>query len=56
MKITSHPFGSVDGQTVDLFTLSNDQGMVIKITNYGGIVTSMVVPDNNGRAEDIVRI
>ena len=54
MKITSNPFGSVDGQTVDLFTLSNDHGMVIKITNYGGIVTSMVVPDKNGRAEDIV--
>ena len=54
MKISSIPFGSVDGQTVDLFTLSNDRGMVVKITNYGGIVTSMIVPDKNGRTEDIV--
>jgi aldose 1-epimerase len=28
--------------------------MIVKITNYGGIVTSMVVPDQNGKAEDIV--
>ncbi|MEC7280727.1 MAG: galactose mutarotase, partial [Verrucomicrobiota bacterium] len=54
MKISSIPFGSVDGQSVDLFTLSNDHGMVVKITNYGGIVTSMIVPDKNGRTEDIV--
>jgi aldose 1-epimerase len=54
MNISSIPFGSVDGQVVDLFTLSNDHGMVVKITNYGGIVTSMLVPDKNGRAEDIV--
>ena len=54
MNISSSPFGSFDGQAVELFTLSNDLGMVVKITNYGGIVTSMVVPDKRGKAGDIV--
>ena len=44
MKITSVPFGQVDSQPVNLFTLESDQGVTVKITNYGGIVTSTVVP------------
>ena len=42
MKVTSVPFGQVDSQPVNLFTLENDQGVTVKITNYGGIVTSIV--------------
>ena len=54
MNISSTPFGSVDGKAVDLYTLSNDHGMVVKIINYGGIVTSIVVPNSEGKAEDVV--
>ena len=54
MSITQTPFGSFDGRDVDLFTLSNPAGMVVKITNYGGTVTSIVVPDRQGKAADIV--
>lgn len=53
MKITTVPFGQVDGRPVDLFTLENDQGVTVKITNYGGIVTSIVIPDRTGNREDI---
>ena len=53
MKITSVPFGQVDSQPVNLFTLENDQGVTVKITNYGGIVTSIVVPDCTGNRGDI---
>ncbi len=45
MSITTQPFGTVDGRDVDLFTLKNANGMVARITNYGGIVTSLVLPD-----------
>ena len=43
-----------EGVNVDLFTLKNENGLTVKITNYGGIVTSMSVPDKMGNFEDIV--
>ena len=43
-----------DGTPVDLFTLNNGKGMTVKITNYGAIVTSIVVPDSAGQAGDVV--
>lgn len=54
MSITKAPFGTVDGVAVDLFTLENKNGVVAKITNYGGTVTSLVVPDCRGGQDDIV--
>jgi len=55
MEIVKEPFGTTpDGQAVDLFTLTNSNGMVAKITNYGGILTSLMVPDKNGDLEDVV--
>ncbi len=47
------PFGSVDEQEVQLYTLTNANGMKVSITNYGGIVTSIVVPDKDGRMADV---
>ena len=55
VKITKAPFGKTgDGQAVDLYTLSNPSGMKAKITNYGGIVTELHVPDKNGDNGDVV--
>ena len=45
MNITKEKFGMVDSTEVFLYTLTNDLGMVVKITNYGGIVTSILAPD-----------
>ena len=54
MKISQAYFGQANGQSVDLYTLENDKGMVVKITNFGGIVTSIVIPDKHGKRSDIV--
>lgn len=54
MKISESPFGQLDGKPVRLFRLENDNGMIVKITNYGGTVTSLVVPDREGYSSDIV--
>lgn len=55
MKIEHQPFGKTeDGSAVDLYTLTNAHGMKVKITNYGGIVTSILVPDKNGKQGDVV--
>jgi aldose 1-epimerase len=52
--VTRASFGAISGQPVDIFTLRNANGIEIKATNYGGIITSIVVPDRNGRPGDIV--
>jgi aldose 1-epimerase len=53
--ISKQPFGKTADQTpVDLYTLKNDKGMVVKITNYGGIITSLTAPDRDGKYSDVV--
>lgn len=55
MNIEKTNFGQTqDGIAVQLFTLTNDNGMIAKITNYGGIITQLWVPDRDGRAADVV--
>ena len=55
MDIKQEAFGSTaDGTPVDLYTLTNDSGMVAKITNYGGIIVSLMAPDREGRFDDVV--
>ena len=47
-------WGNVDGKPVTLFTLSNRNGLVLKVTNYGAVITELDVPDRNGKLADIV--
>ena len=43
-----------DGQAVDLYTLTNANGVVVTITNYGGTVVSLKTPDRHGKFADLV--
>lgn len=43
-----------DGTPVKLFTLKNDKGMAVEITNYGGRIVKIVVPDRDGKPGDVV--
>jgi len=52
--ITKAAFGMVDSKEVSLYTLTNNKGNQVKITNYGGIVTSWTFPDKDGKKESIV--
>lgn len=55
METNRQPFGQTpDGVAVDLFTLSNDNGVTANITNYGGIIVALTTPDRHGNAGDIV--
>jgi aldose 1-epimerase len=48
-------FGATpDGKTADLYVLTNKNGMQVSITNYGGIVVSVKVPDRQGKLGDVV--
>jgi len=41
------------GEEVKLFTMTNDNGMVVKVSNYGALVTSIIVPDKDGKMADV---
>ena len=53
--ITSQPFGrTTDGTPVEIYTLRNSHGCEARITNYGGIVVSLTVPDQQGKMDDVL--
>lgn len=55
LAITKEVFGQLaDGREADLYTLTNPNGMVVKITNYGGIITHLTAADREGKWEDVV--
>ena len=51
--IPSITFGTIGGEDVTLWTLTNAAGMEVKIMNYGGIVQSIRVPDRNGNFTNV---
>ena len=54
-KMQKQSFGKTeDGQPVDLYLLTNKNGMEAAITNYGGTVVSLKVADRSGKFEDVV--
>ena len=53
--IIHQPFGQTrSGTPVQIYTLTNKYGCEARITNYGGIVVSLKVPDKNGHFDDVV--
>jgi aldose 1-epimerase len=54
-KMEKKEFGKLqDGQSADLYTLTNSHGLEATITNYGATLVSLKVPDKNGKAGDVV--
>ena len=55
MNITKKHFGTTrDGVEIYLFTLRNQSGVEVSITNFGGAITSLKVPDRKGNFGDVV--
>ena len=53
--VTKQSYGkTAAGENVNLYTLRNSKGVEAKITNYGGILVSLKVPDRNGKFDDVV--
>jgi len=48
-------FGKLlDGREVFQYTLANKSGAILKVINFGAVVTSLTVPDRNGKFEDVI--
>src|SRR5690606_14610784 len=53
-SISVQPYGTLaDGTAVDEYTLTNANGMEVKIITYGGIITSVKVPDRYGNMTNV---
>ncbi len=54
-SISKSPFGTMpDGTRVDLYALTNADGLVCKVITYGAVITELHVPDRTGRLGDVV--
>lgn len=54
MGIVSRPYGKTEeGGEAHIFTLTNSKGMTAEITDFGGTIVSLNVPDGQGRLEDV---
>lgn len=52
---TSRTFGFLsDGHSIEAWTLFGSGGMVLEAITYGGVVTQLMVPDREGRLDDVV--
>lgn len=54
LALETTTFGTTsDGKTFKVFTLTSDKGVEAKISEYGAILTSLKVPDRDGKSEEI---
>jgi aldose 1-epimerase len=55
MTCEQKPFGALpDGRRAELFVLRNSNGLSASVTNYGTIITEVLVPDRHGQLGDVV--
>jgi aldose 1-epimerase len=53
-SVSKAAFGSTpDGEAVDIYTLTNANGMEVRTITFGGIITSIRVPDRDGKLDDV---
>lgn len=54
-SVRADPFGTLpDGDPVTQFTLTNSKGSVARVMTYGAAVTNLLMPDRQGRLDDVV--
>ena len=53
-SITKELFGELEGQNVYQYALTNSNGMLVKIMNYGATITNIITPDKTGTMGSVV--
>lgn len=54
MSITKKLFGKLNGNNIDLYTITNKSGASVSIQTLGGGIQSLMMPDRNGKMGDVV--
>jgi aldose 1-epimerase len=52
--VTTEVFGHLDGQEVEIYTLSNSHGLEARISAYGATLVSLTTPDRDGKLQNVV--
>lgn len=54
MKILQDSYGKTDdGQAIDLFTITSSSGSALQLTNFGAILTQVIVQDREGKMQNV---
>ena len=54
-NLTSQPYGTTqDGKAVDIYTMTNKNGVSVSFISFGGVITKIITPDAKGNKENIV--
>lgn len=53
-SVVKKEFGAVDGTPVEMYELTNNKGVKAKVITYGALLTELLVPDRNGKMDDVV--
>lgn len=54
MTVKSESWGTVDGQTVEKYILTNGCGLEVAVLTYGATIQSIKTPDKDGNIADVV--
>ena len=55
MGIVKKSFGkSPEGKEVFIYELTNKNGMIVRVTDYGAVIVNICVPDKDGKLRDVV--
>lgn len=46
---------TINGKQINLYTLTNESGMEVSITNYGGALVAIMVPDKDGKMANVIQ-
>lgn len=52
--LTSQPYGNLAGTEIVQYTLTNPDGMIVKVLNYGGVITDIITKDKDGTPGNVV--
>lgn len=53
--LTTKPYGTTqDGQKVNIYTMTNKNGVSVSFLSFGGVITQVITPDSKGKKENIV--
>ncbi|MES2375747.1 MAG: aldose epimerase family protein [Bacteroidota bacterium] len=53
-SISKTPYGEINGQQIYQYTLTNSNGMQVKVINFGATITDILAPDRDNKLGDVV--
>jgi aldose 1-epimerase len=54
IQVSTERWGDAEGQAIFLYTLKNSAGMTVKLSNWGAYVQAIIVPNMQGKFEDVL--